>query len=690
MFLKHFVQELKRRNVFKVAGVYAVAGWVLIQIAATTFPFFKIPDWGVRLVVILVILGFPIALILAWAFEMTPDGVKRTEEVPLDQSISHKTGQKINSALAVVLVLAIGFIFYQQFFKKQTSVSGTTSNQNRAADTVSTSSKSIAVLPFENLSTDKSNAYFADGMQDMILTKLADIGDLKVISRTSTAKYSSHPDNLLVIAKQLGVSTILEGSVQKVGKQVLINLQLINAKTDNHIWAKAYTRTLKNVFGVEGEVAGKVAEALKAKLTARESNNIKRIPTTNSEAYQLYLKALYEQNQYYETGLNSKYLPKAMYYLQQAVKKDSSFALAYARLAYVKSKMIVNKVQSDNSLLITGFDNARKALKLQPDLAEGHHALGLLFILKGKVKDGLQELNKAAALEPNNADIQNTLGEVRITYGNWKKANEEFTGALRLDPRNGLIRQWVATTAMALGHYREAQQSLENGLALNPDNHTLIDIKCEILMYSGQPHEAFDLLEKLPDDFPYKYTDMAKYYYWIGNYQKSFEMAEKITHLSDFRNKGIKALYIGRAQLALGNLEKGRKSLLKSIAEIQNALKQHPKSAILYNFLALGQSYLYRQQEALSTIEKALSISRQHPFGIDSFICRFLVTKAEIYAHFGNAKEAKAVFDKLFKTSGHSRFISPEALRNFSTFDPIRNTPVFQKLLKKYPVGSQS
>ncbi len=283
MDLRNFFHELKRRNVFKVTGVYAVAGWLLIQIAATTFPFLNIPDWAVRLVIALVLIGFPIALIIAWAFELTPEGVKRTEEVTAEKSATKKTGRKLNIVLGVLLVFTVGIIFYQQLFKTQPAVSGGISKGTAVADSASVSAKSIAVLPFENLSEDKKNGYFADGMQDMILTKLADIGQLKVISRTSTAKYSSHPDNLKTIAKQLGVATILEGSVQKAGDQVLINLQLINARTDSHIWAQAYTRTLKNIFGVEGEVAQKVADALNAKLTAKQTDAVTNISTKDPD-----------------------------------------------------------------------------------------------------------------------------------------------------------------------------------------------------------------------------------------------------------------------------------------------------------------------------------------------------------------------------------------------------------------------
>ncbi len=292
MNLKKLISELKRRNVFKVAMAYAIAGWLIIQVISTIAPQLHLPHWVPTFFTILVLTGFPIAIILAWAFEMTPEGVKRTDEVPEEKSVTQKTGRRLNVVLGVLLVITVGIIFYQQFFRAQPAISGGVSKGTAVADSASAPAKSIAVLPFENMSADSNNVYFANGMQDMILTKLADIGDLKVISRTSTERYKSHPGDLKTIAAQLGVATILEGSVQKAGNQVLINVQLINAQNDNHIWAESYTRTLDNIFGVEGEVAEKIASALNAKLSPTESKAVAHMPTRNPAAYDAYLRGL--------------------------------------------------------------------------------------------------------------------------------------------------------------------------------------------------------------------------------------------------------------------------------------------------------------------------------------------------------------------------------------------------------------
>src|SRR5215471_19521840 len=229
-----------------------------MQIASQIFPFFDIPSWVVRLVVLLLIIGFPIALILAWAFELTPGGIKRTEDVDISKSIRRKTGRKLDFLIIAVLLLVIAALLFQRLHPK-------------VSPAVSSSpEKNIAVLPFENLSEDKANAYFAEGIQEEILARLSKIADLKVISRTSTQRYQSKPGNLSEIAKQLGVANILEGSVQKAADQVRVNVQLVNGQTDSHLWADTYDRKLTDIFGVESEIAKRVAESLQAKLSGRE------------------------------------------------------------------------------------------------------------------------------------------------------------------------------------------------------------------------------------------------------------------------------------------------------------------------------------------------------------------------------------------------------------------------------------
>src|ERR1700694_3838828 len=273
-----FFSELKRRNVYKVAVAYAVVGWLLVQVATKVFPFFEIPNWAVRLIVLLIVVGFPIALVIAWAFELTPEGLKRTEAV---DAISAPRS-KHHAWIFVVIIagaLSLGLFFLGRY---------TAPKSGRWESPT----KSIAVLPFESLSEDKNNAYFADGIQDEILAGLSKISDLKVISRTSTQKYKSAPANLRDIARQLGVSNILEGSVQKAADQVRVTVQLINAENDSHLWSETYDRRLIDIFSVETDVAEKIAASLQATLTGNEHKAVATKPTNNSAAYDAYLRGL--------------------------------------------------------------------------------------------------------------------------------------------------------------------------------------------------------------------------------------------------------------------------------------------------------------------------------------------------------------------------------------------------------------
>lgn len=282
----NFFAELKRRNVYKIAVAYLVVSWLLIQAASILLPTFDAPSWTMKVLVVILTLIFPVALILSWAFEVTPEGIKLESEIPANDFRKRETGRKI-VGITIALAVTAAALFAFQFLRPRLTNVGVTTTPASAIP-----AKSIAVLPFENLSTDKENAFFASGIQDLILTKLAGIKDLKVISRTSTEKYASHPENLKNIAQELGVAKVLEGSVQKSGNSVLINVQMIDAGTDAHLWAEAYTRTLENIFGVEGEVAGKIAEALHAALSGNERQELARKPTENAAALKAYLKGL--------------------------------------------------------------------------------------------------------------------------------------------------------------------------------------------------------------------------------------------------------------------------------------------------------------------------------------------------------------------------------------------------------------
>ena len=424
---RHFVSELRRRNVYKVAVAYAVVSWLLIQIATQVFPFFEIPNWAVRLVVLLLILGFPVALILSWAFEITPEGIKRESEIGPDKSITHHTGRKIVALTIVLGVAAAGLLAFQLLRSKSPSAAGVLSSTASSAP-VDIPSKSIAVLPFDNLSDDKSNAYFAEGIQDEILTRLSKIAALKVISRSSTQKYKSSPDNLREVGKQLGVAHLLEGSVQKIANAVHVNVQLIRAATDEHLWAESYNRKLDDVFGVEGEVASAIADQLNAKLSGTEQKAVTEKPTQNTAAYDAYLRGLaIEHTQY---GYDA-YQQAARDYVE-AVQLDPNFAFAWARLAVIRSFLYFNAVDQNTNTPGAVKEAADRAMALAPEAGESWIAQGAYRYRVLRDFAGAVTAYKQAQIRlPNNSYLLQNLAFVQRRLGLWQEAGETIQESAR-------------------------------------------------------------------------------------------------------------------------------------------------------------------------------------------------------------------------------------------------------------------
>src|SRR5947207_256214 len=403
MSQRNFFAELKRRNVYKVAVAYAVIAWLLIQVATQVFPFFEIPNWAVRLVVLVSIAGFPVALVFSWAFEITPEGIVRETDVEPGKSITHHTGKKVVAITIVLAIVASGLLAFRLFGPKL-PVPRHDASPARTELAAAIPEKSIAVLPFDSLSEEKSNAYFAEGVQDEILTRLAKVADLKVISRTSTQHFKSAPDDLPQIAKQLGVAHVLEGSVQKANDQIRVNVQLINALTDTHLWAETFDRKLTDIFAVESEIAKTITDTLQAKLSGSEQHAIAARPTENTEAHQLYLKGRFFWNK--RTGNDLK---KSIEYYDQAIAKDLDYPLAYVGLANSHLLLSVYGALSPKEAASPAKAALKKALELDDSLAEAHASSGLLATLELDLNRAITELERAIQLNPNNATAHHCI-----------------------------------------------------------------------------------------------------------------------------------------------------------------------------------------------------------------------------------------------------------------------------------------
>src|SRR5437016_2073025 len=429
MNARNFPAELKRRNVYKVAVAYAVVGWLVIQVSSTVLPTFHAPEWVVQTLVVLVAIGFPIALVIAWAFELTPEGLKRTENVDLAATARQPRRHAWILIVLVGAALSIGVFFLGRY----TGRNGADVTRPEAAKATSIPEKSIAVLPFENLSSDKENAYFADGIQDEILTRLSKIAALKVISRTSTQKYKSAPDNLREVGKQLGVANLLEGSVQKIGNAAHINVQLIRVATDEHLWAESYNRKLDDIFAVEGEVATAIADQLNAKLTGSEKGSLALKPTSNPQAYDAYLRGLAFQGRI--DGVDSN-IAKSIEAFEEATRLDPQFALAWAQLVRQDALAYQNFDRSPQRRE-AARQAVENAVRLAPNLAETQLAEGFYQYSFERNYDAAKSRYEAARQRfPNNAFATAGLGGVARIQGQWGQSHQFYQEAIELDPQN--------------------------------------------------------------------------------------------------------------------------------------------------------------------------------------------------------------------------------------------------------------
>ena len=458
MDLKSFFGELKRRNVYKVAVAYVVAGWALAQGIAQVFPVFDISNWVVRVIVLLIIIGLPIALALAWMFELTPEGIKRTETADAMPATARRKKYVWIYIVVIGALLSIGLFFLGRFTAQNTGAP-------RQSEAATLPSKSIAVLPFDNLSRDPDNAYFAEGVQDEILTRLAKVADLKVISRTSTQHFKSAPDNLPQIAKQLGVAHILEGSVQKAGDQVRVNVQLISALTDAHLWADTYDRKLIDIFAVESEIARTIADTLQAKLTGSEKQMMASQSTTDTDAYELYHRgmSLWERR----SGDN---IPKAIAFFEQAIAHDPNYALAYAGLANAYALLPYYTSTARRDANPKAKEAARQGLRLDPNLAEAHTALGkMLFFDDIDLPGSLREYQRATELKPNDATAHHWLGSDPLAgLGRFEEAIAECRRAVELDPLSPIINTDLGATLYLARRFDDAIVQLRKTLEIDP------------------------------------------------------------------------------------------------------------------------------------------------------------------------------------------------------------------------------
>jgi adenylate cyclase len=545
--------ELKRRNVIRFAGLYLVGAWLLVQVSSTVLPMFGAPEWLPRSIVILLALGFLPALIFSWVFELTPEGLKRDEDVRPEESIAPQTARRMDRMIIVVLLLALGYFAIDKFALAPRRVS----SPNDSASAINP--KSIAVLPFDNLSRDPDNAYFCEGVQDEILTRLAKVADLKVISRTSTQHFKSAPDNLPQIARQLGVAHILEGSVQKSNGQVRVNVQLINALTDAHLWADTYDRKLTDIFAVETEIAKTIAESLQAKLTGSEKSSMAKVPTANPEAYELYLKGRFFWNK--RSGVD---LRKAIDYFNQAIAKDPNYGLAYAGLA--DSYMLLPNYggASAKESIAPARAAITKALELDDSLAEAHASFGLLETLELRLEHAVRDFERAIELKPNYATAHHWLMLGQLSLGRFDPAIAEGKRAIELDPLSLIINADYCWTYSCAHRLDEAEKQARKTLEIDPHFFLARYYLGGILQMKGRLTEAIPEFQKAAElnNDPYSLAMLGQAYARNGQKEEAQKVLARLTDEA-------KSRYVAPYAWALLYLGLGEKE--RALAELERA-----------------------------------------------------------------------------------------------------------------------
>jgi TolB-like protein/Flp pilus assembly protein TadD len=679
--IDNFFAELKRRNVYKVAVAYAVVAWLLIQVTTQVFPFFGLPNWAVQMVVLAMVIGFPIALVLSWAFELTPDGIKREGEIAPRRSSTRQTGRKLTALIIVVAALAAGVTAFRFLHSERGNA------ERQAALAAEIESKSIAVLPFENLSEEKANAYFADGIQDEILTRLSKIAELKVISRTSTQHYKGAPKNLPEIARQLGVAHILEGSVQKYGDAVRVNVQLIKAANDSHLWADTFDRKLTDIFLVESDIANAIADQLQVHLTGREKQVIAAKPTDNPDAYDAYLRGLAYTLRTQNTPAN--YLG-AQKYFREAIRLDPKFALAWALLSYVDARGYhTTNLQPTVALREEARQAFETALALDLNLGEAWVAKG--YYHYGCVNDfetAERCYEQARKFLPNSSRIPQSLAFVARDQGNWERAESYFNEAERLDPRNVNLLTRHAQFYIAMRRFPEALRKLDLILEIVPNDIDALVEKAAIAQAEGDLPRAATLLAQVQPAAgdPTAWEQIA--------YQAILERrpAEIISRLKELLAKpdpgvgylnGELRFWLGWAQEVGGDHTAAQETWREARTELEAFFKEQPENWSILDDLALIAAGLGEKAAAFTLIERAIAL---HPIEKDAANSpQSIDILARLAARLGEPDRAITALEKILSIPCNGGLatgmpLTPALLRLDPMFDPLRNDPRFQKL----------
>jgi len=667
----NFLTELKRRNVYRAAVAYGVVAWFLTQLTTQVFPFFEISNSAVRFVVIALAVGFPIAMLLAWLYGLTPEGIVRTEDLDPAQarSVQRASGRILDFIIIGVLLLVIVMLIVaQRPFYRQTGES--------------IAQKSIAVLPFENRSEEKANAYFADGIQDEILTRLSKIADLKVISRTSTQHYKTAPENLAEIAKQLGVAHILEGSVQKSGDAVRVNVQLIKAANDSHLWAETYDRKLTDIFSVESEIAKGIAESLQAKLTSREEQALAVKPTNNQEAYDAYLRGLAFQARI----MSPDSLEKSVGLYERSVQLDPAFALAWARLSRANAQMYFggfDRTPARRDAAERALDTAQKLQPNSPEtlLAQAYYQYWVLRDYDlAKATFG-----RARELLPGSSDVPGALALIARRQGHWDESVAYWEQALTLDPRNRELLIDAAYTYSMLRQFPAALKIYDRVLDLLPNDPDTVAAEARIYQKEGNLEQAGKLLVGVTAQTPSLIAFLNKMDQLF--LERHFDEAIRFIHsrLTEFRDVSDFERFFNQFWLVLakeyaGDIAGARANAQQMLRPLETLCQKDPDNPSFVSELSIVHAVLGQKDAAIKEAERAITLL---PSGKDAMAGpTYEQNLAHVEVLVGDKNRVIPRLQRLLEIP-YTECLTPALLRLHPQWDPLRGAPAFQKLCEE-------
>jgi len=684
-----FFEELKRRNVVKVGIAYAVSTWILLQLTDVVSEILQLPEWAPKLILLILVVGFVPALIFAWAFEMTPDGIKREKDVDRSESITPNTGRKLNYMITSLLAVGMAYFIWEARFQDDDAKKGPdTFSQDKALQTnggddekrypAPFTEKSIAVLPFTNRSPNADDAYFTDGVHDDLLTQLAKIDAFSVISRTSVLEYRDTAKNLKQIGKELGVANIMEGSVQRAGSRVRINVQLIDANSDEHLWAEIYDRqlTTENLFDIQSEIAQAIAGALHATLTETEISNVADVPTDNVAAYELYLQAKRFTLGETEIGFDT-----AVDLYKEALNLDPQFKLAWIGLAqaYINNYWSYGGKTADRDKTREAIDKAKAIDSDFPELymAEGfYHYWGLL-----DYDTAISNLDKAIALMPGNAEAYMWKGWASRRAGFWDQAIESMQKAIKLNPRIVINLIELGQTLVYIGRHQEALAITEQAYVVDPDSYwAKTYLARTLLIVSGDIDRANTLVigaQHTNDPaFMGRYREVKM---MAGEYESALQFVRTWKSEWEINRSEIilKEHLIAETLLFMGRQAEAREQALAAldrlaVMEIQGIADYRTQEAKLRSYAILGDQ------------QKVASLSSQYLAAKPADAVQQLVDTfrlAHSYALAGMTSECVEALDRLLTGPGN---ISLKWLQMDPYFNGIREKPEFTAMLERH------